>query len=305
MPGKPSETSQPASGGSTAYVFTVSRGSYSYIVGYTDLPASSSGVDPEQFLDSAREGTINRTGGELVREEKITLGEYPGRDFTLKIELLDSSLRQRVYRVGTRMYQLITTGPGSDVNSDDAERFFNSFTLGGTPQPTQAAIGRTPTPQAIATLGGGDTGGDWRIITPQDGGFSIELPGEPVAGTQSRPVGADTMEIKTFTLSTEKESYTITYSDFPPEAIQSDANTMLEGALGGVSAQGTLVNHKTITVDGSPGIEGEFEVPGIGYSWYKGVFVGERLYQLIFIAQNKDVSAQDARRFLDSFKLTQ
>jgi hypothetical protein len=301
MPGKPTNSSQPSSAGTTTYLFSLTKGSDSYLASYTDVPTNLAGLDPEQLLDNGRDGALNSTGGELVEETKIKLGEFPGRDFTYKITTLNGSIRQRAYVVDQRLYQLVTTGTGNAVNSADAEKFFNSFKLtgtGATSQPTAAA-----TSEAIPTSGGGDTRGNWQTFTSQDGAFSVELPGKPLVGSQSVPVGAETMEVHTFSLSSDKESYTMTYSDFPAAALQAGAVAVLEGALKGASGQGTLLNQESITVDGNPGIQGEFEVPGTGYSWYKAVIVEQRMYQLIVIAQNKDVTAQEARRFLDSFKL--
>jgi hypothetical protein len=301
MPGKPTNSSQPSSAGTTTYLFSLTKGSDSYLASYTDVPTNLAGLDPEELLDNGRDGAINSTGGELVEETKITLGEFPGRDFTYKITALNGNIRQRAYVVEQRLYQLVTTGTGNAVNSADAEKFFNSFKLTGrgtTSQPTAAA-----TSEAIPTSGGGDTGGNWQTFTSQDGKFSVELPGKPQEGSRSIPVGTDTMELHTFSLGTSKESYTMTFSDYPASIMQTSAATLLEGALTGVVGQGTLVDKQSITVDGNPGIQAEFEVPGTGYSWYKALFVEERMYQLIVIAQNKDATAQDAKRFLDSFEL--
>jgi hypothetical protein len=301
MPGKPTNSTQPSSAGTTTYLFSLTKGSDSYLASYTDVPVNLAELDPEQLLDNGRDGALNSTGGELVEESKITLGKYPGRDFTYKITALNGNIRQRAYVVDQRLYQIVTTGPGNAVNSADAEKFFDSFKLTGTgttSQPTAAATSR-----AIPTSGSGDTGGNWQTFTSQGGNFSVELPGKPQEGSQSIPVGTDTMELHTFSLGMQKESYTMTYSDYPASIMQTSASKLLEGALTGVLGQGTLVDKKSITVDGNPGIQAEFEVPGTGYSWYKTVIVGERMYQLIVIAQDKDATAQDAQRFLDSFEL--
>lgn len=306
MPGQPEASTQPSSGGATSYVFSASKDGRSYMASYTDLPASASGFTPKQLLDSTRDGAATSSGGELVEEQEITLGQYPGRDFTLNVELLKNSIRQRAFLVGPRLYQIVTTGPGDDVNSADADRFFNSFRLAGmdgtsrpTAAPTRQVAGRTPT----ASGGGGTSGGDWQTYRSPDGKFSVDMPGQPQESTQPVDAGMGPMDLHTLGFGTTNGAYTVIYADLPDAALQAGAAPVLEGALNGVAGQNAVQNQENVTVQGNPGIAGEFEAPGTGYTRYAAILVQNRLYQIITLTPDKSTNAEGTQRFFSSFKL--
>jgi hypothetical protein len=108
------------------------EGGLHYAVVFADYPADKiKGFDVDKSLDGARDGSVKNSGGKLIQEKKITLGKgkYPGRE--LLIQLKDEKLwmRQRIYMVGLRQYQVVLAGPEKRVKGKFADRFFQSFKL--------------------------------------------------------------------------------------------------------------------------------------------------------------------------------
>jgi hypothetical protein len=82
----------------------------------------------ERRLDRGRDLAVSRVHGQLVAEKKINLGDYPGRELSFAVEG-KGLVRQRVYAVKGRLYQLLVAGPREVTGAKDADRFFQSFQL--------------------------------------------------------------------------------------------------------------------------------------------------------------------------------
>jgi hypothetical protein len=103
-----------------------------YMVVYADYPADRfKDADPDKVLDGVRGGAVKEAKGKLVSEKKITLGKarHPGRD--LLIETLDGKarVRQRIYLVRNRLYQILAIGTEEAVKARTVDKFHESFTL--------------------------------------------------------------------------------------------------------------------------------------------------------------------------------
>lgn len=125
FPRKPDYTTELTSGGTPLHQYLVNLGRIAYLVAYSDEPADETD-DPDVSLkrmqDKAARDMI------LLRQEKIGYGPYPGRAF----EYRDGSgvtVRQRIYLVRKRYYQVIFAGADQAVDATLAERFFTSFKL--------------------------------------------------------------------------------------------------------------------------------------------------------------------------------
>ena len=100
------------------------------IVSTSDFAEQYLKVSPEKILDNARDASVSRSNGTLVREKKIKHGDHPGRDIVVKFPKEQGYLRARAILVGSRQYSLLLAGKTEkDVTSKDAEAFFASFKL--------------------------------------------------------------------------------------------------------------------------------------------------------------------------------
>ncbi len=134
LPGVPTEekkTLQLGSGPTDLNLFVVERKQEetAYIVAYCEFPESAlQGATPEQRLDSARNLALSRGRTKLVAQKKIKLGTHPGRELRFETEG-KGQVRQRMFAVKDKLYQVMVAGPKEAVVSKEATRFLESFKL--------------------------------------------------------------------------------------------------------------------------------------------------------------------------------
>jgi hypothetical protein len=134
MPGVPTEekkTLQLGSGPTELNLFVVERKKEeaAYIVAYCEFPASAlQGASPEERLNYARNRAVSRTRGKLAGEKKIKLGSFPGRELRFETEG-KGLVRQRLFAVKDKLYQVMVAGPKETVLSREADKFLESFKL--------------------------------------------------------------------------------------------------------------------------------------------------------------------------------
>jgi len=132
MPGQPKEqksTAKTAIGPIDIHMFVYEADpNTAYMVGYNDYPEGMmKKADPEKVLDGARDGAVKNVNGKLDWEKKITIDGHPGRDFAVTAEGL--SVRDRIYLVNDRLYQVMLVGSKDFITGKDGEKFLNSFKL--------------------------------------------------------------------------------------------------------------------------------------------------------------------------------
>jgi len=113
-------------------MFVAEQGQKAWLVGYSDYPeALVEASDPATMLAGARDGAVSNVNGQLVSDAEITLNGYPGREFSASVTQNGQEivLRQRVYMVGNRLYQVVVIAPKGEENSTEVEDFFQSFRL--------------------------------------------------------------------------------------------------------------------------------------------------------------------------------
>jgi hypothetical protein len=131
FPGTPQEKEMSAAGISAKGV-VLDRGDRAFTVMYADLPGSAdqfkNAALVEMSLDGAATGCVQNVKGKQTALDKIKLGDHPGRD--VKAELPDGNeLRNRIYMVNGRLYQVMVLGKKGYTTSPDAEKFLTSFKL--------------------------------------------------------------------------------------------------------------------------------------------------------------------------------
>jgi hypothetical protein len=98
-----------------------------YQVSYVAYPSRIAGAaSADVMLDTFRN---NMSSGHTYRNEtKVTLGRFPGREFTV-VESPTRSTAVRIYWIRGKLYQLLVTGaPGVEAKAD-TRKFFDSFAL--------------------------------------------------------------------------------------------------------------------------------------------------------------------------------
>lgn len=95
-------------------------------IGVCDYGAKADGTDVDAMLEDAKNGALQSSSSQLLRESKITLGSHHGLEYESEAE--GTHYRARIYIVGTKMYQTLVVYPTASPY-DDAQRFLDSFQL--------------------------------------------------------------------------------------------------------------------------------------------------------------------------------
>ena len=125
MPGRPLEEVSNTDD-FTMHLFTLSVSDAIYLVGYGDY-APSVRIDVDEQLAANRDSFAKRLNVKVLDSKKITMDGRPGLEFTAESE--QAWIRSRIFLFGTRVHQIAVATPTGRKDSDDAKRFFASFTL--------------------------------------------------------------------------------------------------------------------------------------------------------------------------------
>lgn len=137
LPGVPEEKTQPVNvaklGNVNMFTYTLEQSDGAYMAAYNDYPAGLfAQVSTDKVLDGARDGAVgNMQGGKLISEQKIAIGNYPGRDIVAEGAQGNMTfvVKARVYLVNYRLYQVMAIMPKDKSSSIDAAKFLDSFKL--------------------------------------------------------------------------------------------------------------------------------------------------------------------------------
>ncbi|BAY88290.1 MULTISPECIES: hypothetical protein [unclassified Tolypothrix] len=98
-----------------------------YMVSYADFKNDVTQISSSELLDSALQGMLGDEK-QLLSEQNINLGAYPGKEIKLWDEKEGMTWTGRIFIVNQRMYMLLVV---SDQNPQvsDIRKFFDSFQL--------------------------------------------------------------------------------------------------------------------------------------------------------------------------------
>jgi hypothetical protein len=255
------------------------------LVKYSDFPQLANGQgDAQAALDSARKVILATSGGELLKEEQITLDGHPGRSMWIeaRAEGYTMSLVYRTYVVGPRMYQIMIAGPQGQVDGAVATEFLNSFKL---------------VPET------------WTLHDSPAGRYSILFPTAPKLSTLPLPTEEGNIDMHLAGAGSSDIYFGVMHNDFPEKVVaQGDTETMLDGARDNMIAthNGTLLKEVRITLDGHPGRELSIEAVAEGTEATirsRMFHARPRMYQLIVVGKKGKVNEAEVTKFFDSFKL--
>src|SRR5262245_5801790 len=111
-------------------VFRANVGDESYLVTISEFSAEYMKNPPKVIFDNARDGSVARSGGKLVRESDIKLGSHPGREVVVAAGEKAGFVRARIFVANGRQYAvMLASKTEAGIDSADARRFFESFRL--------------------------------------------------------------------------------------------------------------------------------------------------------------------------------
>lgn len=159
----------------------------------------------------------------------------------------------------------------------------------------------TPTPKATEATADG-----WKTFTSDEGGFSIDMPGEPTPSSQSAETALGDITFYFYQLGDGDAQYAVSYNDYPVDIDQNNTESVLGDAIKGAAQGNEVKNQKTIEIQGHTAVQGEMTIQETAHVWYTGVLVDRRLYQVIFYAPEDQYTdfTDEAERFAKSFVIT-
>src|SRR5262245_9132548 len=112
MPAMPMEDEVPAGGKERikVYKYVLPENGGLYQAGYNEITGNAeqaSAKEKDKLLDSNRDSSIKIMKGKLLKENKISLEKYPGRDVFFEAEEGKLAGRFRTYLVKNRLYHLL------------------------------------------------------------------------------------------------------------------------------------------------------------------------------------------------------
>ncbi|WP_414519805.1 hypothetical protein [Nostoc sp. PCC 9305] len=149
---------------------------------------------------------------------------------------------------------------------------------------------------------------EWKKFSPDEGKFSILMPGEEISDiTPDKSQKPDGVESTKMYLSTnETNVFMVSYADFNNDVTQIPSSELLDFAVQGILEDGKkLLSQENITLGAYPGIEIKLWDEKEGIFMTGRVFiVNQRLY-ILFVGSDKNPQVSDVRKFFDSFELIQ
>ena len=136
MPGTPKDKSQTENtplGPITTHISIYSDNDSAFAVSYTEYPPSlMENFNVEKGLDGARNAQLGKFGSALISETPLSYQDtYPGRELQMTLTKGDGkhAIRNRMYLIKNRLYQVMIILPKDELFSKDAVKFMDSFKL--------------------------------------------------------------------------------------------------------------------------------------------------------------------------------
>jgi hypothetical protein len=104
-----------------------------YMVSHNEYPEFATDFSDDDSLDAffrnAIDGAVSNVNGELISEEEIQLGKYPGREVKVDFQNGMAYIRMRIYLVENELYMLQTITLAEKDDNESISRFMDSFEL--------------------------------------------------------------------------------------------------------------------------------------------------------------------------------
>jgi hypothetical protein len=150
----------------------------------------------------------------------------------------------------------------------------------------------------------------WQEYNSDDQTYSVMMPGKPANTVQNQPSAVGDLQMHIMLLDmNDGGAFVVMHSDYPRDFSAVPAKELLDASAEGVAeeSEATILNRKSISLDGHPGIELELSVKklrGAGRTVARVYWVApRRIYVMIAsVPPSSDMDVQLAK-FFDSLKL--
>jgi hypothetical protein len=233
--------------------------------------------------------------GKVLSQKKMTFQGEPAIEVAVELQ---NGITRGIYLIkGKRLFQitLYYADPKED-RPDEFRQFADSF--------------RVFAPVGNLTDGMNDLTA-WKDFRSEGGGYRIKALGTPTERAQIIEMPDGPVEVKMIRfLGPKGENYGVFTSPYaktvPPQTPEVVFESLAKGAAENV--KGKVASQKPIGYMGQPGSEALISLPG-QLPFVDGVYkvrmywVGDRLYQLIYIGPRERLTTKEVLEFFDSFRI--
>jgi hypothetical protein len=155
---------------------------------------------------------------------------------------------------------------------------------------------------------------DWREYRSESAGYMVQMPGQPTEKAETKVNLKGRLEIKeTRVSSPDGSGCFVAFTDFTGQVPDASPEEILNAGLnaGVAQAKATLVNKKSVMLDGYPGVEGDLLGPQTPSPQDRQrmtlriYWAQPRMYILAITAPEETRLDAERATFLDSFRLTE
>lgn len=125
MPARPNEELK-SNNDLTIHLFTLTIHDAIYMVSYGDY-APALQIEVEDQLNANRDSFARDLNAKIVDTRKIKMNGHPGIEFTAISDR--ATIKSRIYLFGNRVHQITIAALDAQTETEDAKRFFSSFTF--------------------------------------------------------------------------------------------------------------------------------------------------------------------------------
>lgn len=112
------------------YQWLLDLGDTAWIVTYGDYPQSDvQRLGAEAMYDNGAKGSVEGVNGQLRSQQPVVNGGVRGRELFVFVPDSNLAMRQRMFIVGTRLYQNVYVGADGTERDAKVEAFLNSFQM--------------------------------------------------------------------------------------------------------------------------------------------------------------------------------
>ena len=298
------------------------------VVSYSDYPPQVlAAKNADQMLDDSVNGTIQGMKATLVKSDRITQAEAPGRSFSWTAPGPKGPMKGqgRVFLVGPRLYQVLVIGTTErSISWPVYEMIFKSFEFkpapaASSPVPltTNPAARRamTKAKSSASTPKRGTAGGRTpakaldRWITHSgisyEGRWNLQMPKRPKHTTEPGLFGVRVRNVHV--ASDGKLSYTLKIQTTPDAELNEGKESVLAAARDKLAEEvgGKVVEETDAQIAGYEGHAYRLEVSGSKPAVVaaRAAIVGKRTVVLWVIGDRAAVAGPNTERFLNSFQV--
>ncbi|MEA2592952.1 MAG: hypothetical protein QOD62_2783 [Actinomycetota bacterium] len=149
----------------------------------------------------------------------------------------------------------------------------------------------------------------WSKYSSDEGKIAVDMLGQPEVEKENITTPVGKVPMTSISSTSHDNAYTVIYFDYPDAIAGRDPDTVLNNIRDAAVSRGKLSSERTVTLDGYPGRDIEYEWPDDGASggptYYRErlYLVGKRLYRSIYVSRKADTSTPQVDRWLNSFTL--